>query len=748
MVEFRARSRADASNLRDLLQFRARSTPDAEAYTFLHDDSETTLTFGQLDERARTAAVAIAALTEPGDRALLIYPAGLDFIIGFFGCVYAGVLAVPAGYPNPKRPMSRVEVIVEDCDAAIVLSTAGALTALEPPGRAPILAGLRSIATDALDDRGRESTPRSEGARPDVAFLQYSSGSTSDPKGVLVSHANVLHNLEMILQAQGFAPDRDGDPARTSVFWLPPYHDAGLIGGILLPLYEGGHSILFPPASFLQRPLRWLELISSRRAAGSLAPNFAYELCVRRITSGPPPALDLSAWRVAACGAEPVRADTLERFAAAFAPVGFRADAFHPCYGLAEATLFATAGLGPARPAVRAVRRSALSSHRVELVGGDEADARELVGCGRAWCDQEVLIVDPDTRLRCPGDRVGEIWIRGPSVARGYWNRPQESEQTFGARLADSSEPRFLRTGDLGFIVDGDLYITGRLKNIIIVRGVNHYPQDIERTACGAHPALVFDGGAAFSAGVEDEDRVVVVLEADRRTDSHDFPEIIRNVRRAVSEEHELELHAVVLIRQATLPRTTSGKIRRNHCREMYRSRELAVLAEWTAPVHHRVGARRFRLETGGSSARAHRSADAGDVERLTAEIRAWLTDWLVDRENVPADAIDLNRPFAEYGLSSLSALELSRELEDWLDVPLTPVVAWKYPTPAMLARYLARQASDAPDAELAGVETRERRRTVRGFTRLLAQVEALDESLDPAAPDSRAGAGSLDGGR
>jgi len=745
MAEHPIQPRAVASNLLELLQFRARSNPYREAFTFLHQDEETTITFAELDHRARAVAAAIAEHAQPGDRALLIYPPGLEFIIGFFGCVYAGVLAVPAGYPNPRRPTSRLNAIVEDCGAAVALSTAGSITALHASRRARFPQRLRWIATDRLDLRRKDSPQLSGFAPPELAFLQYSSGSTSDPKGVLVSHRNLLHNLEMMLQAQGFAPDRDRDPARSSVFWLPPYHDAGLIGGILLPLYEGGHGILFPPTAFLQRPIRWLEVISRRRAAVSLAPNFAYELCARRAPADLPGELDLSAWELAACGAEPIRAETLDRFAATFASAGFRADSFYPCYGLAEATLFATAGRHPARPAVKTVRRSALANHRVEYAGDGGSGAQRFVGCGHAWCDQEVLIVDPQTRRRCPADHVGEIWIRGPSVAGGYWNRSEVSEQTFGARLADSGESRFLRTGDLGFISDDNLYITGRLKNVIIVRGANHYPEDIERTAGAAHRALRFDGGAAFSVPVEDQENVVVVHEVDRRTGSGDLPEVIRNLRRLVSEEHELELYAIVLIRQGGLPRTTSGKVRRDHCRQLYRSGELPVLAEWTAHAN-RVEARKAEPVTNGSPAAIRPGSGAGDVDRLTEQVRVWLTDWLADRENLPAEAVDLNRPFGEYGLDSITALQLGSELEERLNIRLTPVVAWKYPTPAMLARHVAQQASGATASELRDGAIPERRRTVGAFDRLLTRIEALDEDLDRAAVDSLEGSGSTQG--
>ena len=554
---------SEATNLVEMLQLRAQSHGNQVAFNFLREDGvEQELTYQQLDVRAQAIAAVVQQNAEQGQRVLLVYPPGIDFVCGFFGCLYAGVLAVPATYPKPRRPMPRLTAIANDCDATVALTTAQTLETLDFDRIQPDLRSLCWIATDDVQD---ELSTRWEApyiARDALAFLQYTSGSTSEPKGVMVSHANLLQNLEMIRQGFDIRQPSSCDEPYAAVFWLPAYHDMGLIGGILEPLFVGGRSVLMPPAAFLQRPIRWLDAVSKYRANISGAPNFAYELCVNKITPEQRETLDLSGWNLAFCGAEPIRAETLDRFAETFAPCGFRAEAFYPCYGLAEATLIASGGNGPARPFVKRVLRSALTDHRVvDANGHSDNQVQELVGCGRALADQEIIIADPSNGQVCGSQRVGEVWIKGPNVARGYWNRPEENDHTFGARLANSQNGSYLRTGDLGFMSDGHLFITGRVKDVIIIRGRNHYPQDIERTVQQSHPALQASAGAAFSieSGAGSEN-LVIIQEIDRKNRDADFDQIIRNIRRAVTVEHELEVHAVVLIRQASLPVTTSGK--------------------------------------------------------------------------------------------------------------------------------------------------------------------------------------------
>ena len=422
-----------ATSLVGILRKWARDRPGEGGYTFLDGAGEESavLHFGELDARARAVAAALQAHGAAGERALLLYPPGLDFVVAFLGALYAGTIAVPAYPPRPNRGFSRLRSIAADAGARIVLTTAATIARTEPlAGQIPELGGAVWLATDNLpagiEAEWREVRPASH----EPAFLQYTSGSTADPKGVIVTHGNLLHNEEMIRRA--FAQSEES----VVVGWLPLYHDMGLIGNVLQPLYLGARAVLMAPLTFLQKPARWLEAITRYRATTSGGPNFAYELCLRRIGPREREALDLRSWRVAFSGAEPVRASTLEEFAAAFAPCGFRRTAFYPCYGLAEATLFATGGAVDEPPLVQAFAPAALEENRVEPM----AAGRELVSCGRPWMGQELAIVDPQSRQRCPPDRVGEVWIAGPSVAGGYWagrRRPSRN-----SRLASPASPR------------------------------------------------------------------------------------------------------------------------------------------------------------------------------------------------------------------------------------------------------------------------------------------------------------------
>ena len=678
----------------DVLKFRGSTHPEALVFTFRDDEGETTaLTYGELDRRARVIAAAIGEHARPGDRALLVYPPGLDFVCGFFGCLYSGVLAVPTAYPRPRRPVPRLLWIAQDCMPAVVLTNSNTLRALEVAQSSPDLERARWIATDTIGGSAGERLSPRDVKPTDLAFLQYTSGSTSEPKGVMVSHANLTHNLKAI--CEGFDIERTGRHSQVSVFWLPAYHDMGLIGGILGPVYIGGHSILMSPASFLQQPLRWLRAISDYKAAASGGPNFAYELCVRRTTPQQRASLDLSSWQVAFCGAEPIEPETVEQFAETFAPQGFRPESFYPCYGLAECTLLAAGPLGPSRLTVKTVNRARLGKHRVVEVNADSSAAQRLVSCGQAPQGQRILIIDPSTGRCCAPNEVGEIWISGPSVAQGYWQRTDETKQTFRARVSPGDHRRYLRTGDLGFLCHGDVYVTGRLKEVIIIRGQNQYPQDLERTVQKAHPALRWGSGAAFSVEGSPEPKLVLVHEVDREHRACGFSDVVRRVRRDVTAQHGISPHAVVLIRQASLHKTTSGKTQRNLCRQAYESGTLKVLYQWTRSASDSNGhANRSRGPTPDGARHKWNGTAATETDRRMERIESWLLDWLVQRCGISRKEVDLEKPFAEYGVDSLAAVELGHELEEWLGITLTATVAWNYPTPRTLSHYLARETA------------------------------------------------------
>ena len=566
------------SNLVELLQHRALHQGDDIGFRFLVDGESELVewSYADLDRKARAIATSLQSMGLEGERALLLYPSGLEFVAAFFGCLYAGVTAVPAYPPRRNRNMARIDAIANDAEAKIALTTFDVLERVQTMiSDTPSLQQIRWRATDQWDESLSDSWQRPDVHGETMAFLQYTSGSTGTPKGVMLSHANLMHNSAMI--AYAFEHTRSG----SGCFWLPLYHDMGLIGGILQPLYMGKQNTLFSPTHFLQKPVRWLKMISQTGCTISGGPNFAYDLCVEKVTAEQKTTLDLSRWALAFNGAEPVRADTIDRFSKAFAECGFRREAFYPCYGLAEATLIVTGGFKQAPPVVKSFQNEAFEKNDVIETEPDADDSREIVGSGGNLLDQQIVIAEPETYESLGDNRVGEIWVSGPSVAGGYWKRDDLTKEIFQARLSDGRGP-FLRTGDLGFLRDGELFVTGRLKDLLIFRGVNHYPQDIEHTTQSAHEHVAHCAGAAIQVGEEGSERLVLVQETVRRRDL-DFPSIIEAIRKKVAGTHELPIEAIVLIKTRSIPKTSSGKIQRHACRDGYLAGTLAAQATWSA---------------------------------------------------------------------------------------------------------------------------------------------------------------------
>lgn len=583
-------------DLVELARSRSASYPAIVAYTFLEDGEKkaTSITYQEFDLRCRALAVALREQVNPGDRVLLLYPPGLEYIIAFFGCLYAGVVPVPA-YPPDTRNFLRLQNIVEDAGAALALSLVSVIANVEkgPLSEAQNLhyksngstAKIRWMASDDLstDLACRWSDP---GITPDtIAFLQYTSGSTGKPKGVIVTHENLIYNSALIARSCQHQP---GDCV---VSWLPPYHDMGLIAGIIQCMYAGIPGVLMAPMAFLKRPFKWLKAISDVVVEGKItsgAPNFAYELCMERITPEQMTQLNLSKWKIAYSGAEPVRAETMERFAEMFAGAGFRKESFYPVYGLAEATLLASAGDIYSLPVVNAFDARQIEKNKVSLAE-EGAFAYSLAGCGENLYGQELLIVEPDTCKLCLPGEIGEIWMAGPSIAKGYWNNEAETAKAFQAYLADSGKGPYLRTGDLGFIKEGELYVTGRLKDLIIIRGVNHYPQDIEATVASASEVLRPGCGAAFSIDKNGEERLVIVQEVKRQYANRlDAEAVIADIVKAVSSGHSLQVYAIVLIEPSSFPKTSSGKLQRSASKKMFLDDTLKVVAQWRVmtPAH------------------------------------------------------------------------------------------------------------------------------------------------------------------
>jgi amino acid adenylation domain-containing protein len=652
-------------SLVDILHWRAQRQPDERLYTFLLSDESSEdqhLTYREFEQRVRAVASLLQQADAMGRSALLLYPPGLDYVVAFFGCLYAGVVAIPAYPPNParlERTLPRIQAIVANAQPAIVLTSAVNLPLAQAlAAHDPLFESLRWIATDSMSDvaslAARWQHPEVDGDM--IALLQYTSGSTSTPKGVMVSHGNLLHNSAQIRHYFGHSESSSG------VIWLPPYHDMGLIGGIIQPLYAGFPVTLMAPATFLQRPIRWLEAITRYRASTSGGPNFAYDLCVRNIPPEEREQLDLSSWQVAFNGAEPIRAETIDRFVAAFGPYGFSRAAFYPCYGLAEATLIVSGGSIAAPPVKRAFDGAALGNNQVVAVDAEDQDkhTRVLVGCGQVFHDQQLAIVDPETRVRQPSGMVGEIWVAGPSVAQGYWQQPEATAHAFQAQLADTGAGPFLRTGDLGFVQDGELFITGRLKDLIIIRGRNYYPQDIEQTVEQSHAAFRAGCGTAFTVEVAGEERLVIVQELDRQYRNQDTAALIETARRAVAEQHELAVYAVVLIRHGTIPKTSSGKVQRHMCRRLFLSGELRVVGSSMANAAETTAAITITRETIRAAAPAER----------VALLELYIKQHVAQALNLPATSVALDSS-QTLMLDSLMAVELQHRLETDLGVSL-----------------------------------------------------------------------------
>jgi amino acid adenylation domain-containing protein len=668
-----------ASTVVEVLRIRAREQGSRRAYTFLVDGEheEVYLTYETLDRKARSLAALLQRRgTTTGERVLLLYPPGLDYVAAFLGCLYAGAVAVPTYPPRRNSSLDRLKTIVGDSGASMALTTGKILSLAERrAGEDAWLERVRWVSTDDIDEEKAEDWQAPALSGDTIALLQYTSGSTAAPKGVMVSHRNLLLTLQDM--------DRGWQHTADSVLvtWLPMFHDMGLIYGILQPLQKGIPCVMMAPAAFLQRPVRWLQAISRFRATHSGGPNFAYELCVNKISTEQRAALDLSSWRMALNAAEPVRADTLRRFAETFAPCGFHAAAFSPGYGLAECTLKATAVRAEDAPKFLRVRGDALDRDRVEIAGADE-EGRTLVGCGQSAIGTRIVIADPESQTACAANEVGEIWLSGPVVTQGYWNRPEDTAQTFHAYLAGSREGPFLRTGDTGFLYSGDLFVTGRLKDLIIIRGVNHYPQDIELTVQQSHPALTPDCAAAFSVEADGEERLVVVQEVERTARRNlDAMGVVEAIRQSIAERHELQVYAIVLIKTATLPKTSSGKIQRHSCRAKYLAGALDIVAEW------REGAGSPRLPL---SASVEAPPPPVDRKPSVEAIQSWLVRDLSRRLKIAPGEIDIREPFARYGLDSIGAVGLSGELENWLGRRFDPTLAYDYPSVAALAAHLA----------------------------------------------------------
>ena len=664
-----------------LLRAQAARRPYHAALIFLPDGERegARLSYAQLDLRARGLAAALQSQGLQGRHVLLMLPSGVHYVLSFLACLYAGAIPVPGYPPSNSMHARRMAHIAGDCEAraALVSATQDGSEALREA-----CAGL-ACPVLRIDDEGRLQGPAGEACdaaawqppllgRDSVAYLQYTSGSTSQPRGVIVTHGNLLAHAAGWHCAPGLGEDD------VFVSWLPLFHDMGLILGLLQMFHEGGTVVLMPPLAFVQQPLRWLQALSHYGGTASYAPNFAYELCCQAAQAQPDLTLDLSRWAVAGNGAEPVRAETLARFHQQFAHFGLRAEALSPGYGLAEATLTVTRQPRLQAPPVVHASSAALARGLLQPAETGEPGTA-LVGCGRAWPGAEAVIADPQRAEACPDGRIGEIWVRGEVVAQGYWRQAALSEQAFLARLADGSGP-WLRTGDLGAWHEGQLFITGRIKDLIVIRGQNHYPQDLERSAQQAHEALAGAQGAAFAIQQDGQEQLVLLQEV-RRAERHrlDGEAVTAALREAMAARHGLHLHAVCLLRPATLPMTSSGKIQRHACRQLFLEGKLKPLHQWqdSAPA----------------------APEAPAAWPGSPELSRWLLARCAALSHLPQELLSTEQSFASMGLDSLDLVTLSGELSAHLGRRVEPTLLYAQPRISALLAALGNESAAHTDS-------------------------------------------------
>lgn len=643
-------------SLMHILHGRAVSNPDQTAFIFIQDgdESEEHITYRELHQAAIDLSHSLLEIAKPGDRALMLFPPGLDFIKALFGCFYAGVIAVPAYPPRKNRSLERLRLLVNDSGSSLVLSTDDIRQSAERSfADVTELQGIPWITPNPPIPQSSNlqisNLQISKSPNPDIALLQYTSGSTGHPKGVMVTHRNIIRNAEYIRQSFALSPKS------VSVTWLPSFHDMGLIDGVLVPVYTGFPGVILPPVSFLQKPVRWLKAITKYRGTHGGGPNFAFDLCAEGIAEEEKISLDLSSMETLYCGAEPIRKSTFERFVSSFREYGFSHEKLYPCYGMAETTLIITGPHAGRGPVYLCLSAGELEKNRIVPVSDQHPDARHLVGVGYPWIDTRVKIVDPETCRLLNDDEVGEIWVSGSIVTAGYWGKPDASKEVFAAEIAGDPGEKYLRTGDLGFFHDGELFISGRYKDLIIINGRNIYPQDIEFLTENSHPSIRKNASAAFPVDISGEEKLVVVAEVERTAIRDlDVDGVCDRIRENIVMETELSVHAIQLLRTASILKTSSGKIQRKACREAFLQNKLDSLGESV-------------LET-----QFHEDQpEPTSVDIVNLE--AWLMTWIHEKLKIPLNRIDLARPITAYGLTSMKAVALQQDFLERYSVSFPP---------------------------------------------------------------------------
>lgn len=676
-------------NLVQLSSQRAVEKGDVPVMTFLSESGapEGNITFSGLDESARKVAAGLVAKGLTGRNLMLLYAPGLDYIRAFFGCMYAGCVPVPAYPPMGARDIDRLKRVVQDCDAGAILSSSMLMPMIEAWVANPTNGiNLPCIATDAVAAEQDAAGFEPNDAEPtDVAFLQYTSGSTGHPKGVMVSHGNLISNFQQIMWSFTQSSDVEGVGSQfKTVIWLPPFHDMGLIGGVLTPVYVGAEVTLMSPLTFLKNPFVWLKTITDMGAKVSGGPNFSYQYCARKVSEEQMEQLDLSTWQVAFNGAEPIQMDSLNTFAKKFSACGFDASAFLPCYGLAEATLFVSGSPATRGAKVVDAELEQLAQGKVVPAETASSDTAPLVSSGVLAIETDVRIVDPKTQQECASGEVGEIWVNSPSVAQGYWNKPSFSDSVFRATIkGDANSTPYMRTGDLGILHEDELYVTGRIKELIIVAGRNHYPQDIEFSLQSSNPVFRKGCGAAFAVTDQGKEHLVVMQEVSNAGgDQTDYQQLALAGSRAVATRHGVTPKAIILIAPGTLPKTSSGKIQRTEAKKLY---DLGNFA----PLH--------TLETNASQVvkKAKRNVEEQPFMDWQSELYVEMQTWVSDKLNVEPHHIDLDVTFSELGVDSIEAIDLVDRLQDRIERTIPATELMRYPTVKALIEHFASELND-----------------------------------------------------
>lgn len=695
----------DYKNLTELLDQHSQIAQDVNKINFLNNnvDIVDSINYLQLSIKAKSIATKLQAYTQPGDRILLLYPPGIEFICAFFGCLYAGVIAVPAYPPVEKKLIEKLQGMIQNAEPKVILSNKfivdqiKKLKYVKALNSISFLDGLiktfltqahelsqwdfdkfRWITTDDLSTDYADNYSTVSIEPYNIAFLQYTSGSTGQPKGVMVTHKNILANSDIIDKKLNNEEDQVG------VIWLPPYHDMGLIGGILYPIAKAFPIYLMSPMTFLRNPLAWVSAIHKFKGTTSAAPNFAYGLCNKKISDEQKKNLQLGSMRAFLNGAEPINAKTVNQFVEKFSECGVKQGMFLPCYGLAESTLIVSGKQGLN---VGCFSKSELMKNNVKTLEKNDKDAIDIISCGPA--DQGVVIVDPVTNKQCMECEIGEIWVVSDSVARGYWNREIESQETFQAKIDGDNATNYMRTGDLAFMLNNELFVMGRIKDLIIINGMNHYPHDIERSIDGIHPAIHNGNYAAVSIEVDEKECLALVLEIDERK-VDDFDVIISKLRQVVMEDHRLPVHTIAFIRPKTLQKTTSGKIKRQPTRLALMGRKLEIVSLWQAN------------EVDEEVTDIVNSLQSNVTNNFNNDLRMKIRTELQDVLNIDINQIDDTKNFTEFGLDSLMAIELENRLQNYLkDIcHLDNSVIMNYPTIESLSNHIEQQIISSNDVQ------------------------------------------------